>query len=300
MPHLAAIDVGSNTVRMLLAKKLDNELVDPMYLRQVTRLGGGYHPQTGLAPHSMDRTLQALEQFADLLSQRQIKQVKIVGTAALRRAVNSSDFIEQVLHKTGLDIVVISGKTEANFSCCGILSVLNPPPKRALLFDIGGGSTEIILFDCGKILLQLSLPLGVVRLIEDHPKHNLRHNVILHGLEPLSSNPIWQQWQQDSEPIELIGTAGTVTTLAALRLQLVVYNQLRVNNLVLERTWLQELTIKIEKMNLKQRLDLPGMEKGRADIILPGIQVVNALLDLADKDSLRVSDAGLLEGLLLG
>lgn len=295
----AAIDVGSNTVRMLLAKRVDSLLLSPQYYRQVTRLAGELNPATGLAPQSIERTLQALEQFSKILSQHQITDITTVGTAALRNASNSDFFIKQLSYRTGLDLEIIDGETEAGLSCGGILSVLDPPPKRALLFDVGGGSTEIILFSQGEICLQKSLNLGAVRLCESYLDPNSRQKAIQQELLVFAAEPVWREWQRDGISVELVGTAGTVTTMAAVKLKMAKYDGSRVNNLILERCWLNEMTTYLTDLTLEQRQVLPGMEKGRGDIIVPGLQIVCELLDLVGSKSLRAADAGLLEGILL-
>lgn len=292
----AAIDVGSNSVRMLLHR---SDRDDSQYFRQVTRLAGDFNPESGLMPQSMARTLRALGRFAGILKRYQVEEVRTVGTAALRHAVNSFEFIENVRKQTGLSIEIIDGEKEAGLSCRGILSVLDPAPQRALLFDIGGGSTELILVENDKIHLQQSVPLGVVRLLEDYPDPDGRHAAIRQGLASLAENSTWQGWQQTGAPIELVGTAGTVTTLAALKLKMEEYDGRLVNNLILERNWLEHITKTLTDLPLDKRVALPGMEEGRADIIIPGLQLVRALLDIGGCDHLRVADAGLLEGLLL-
>lgn len=291
----AAIDVGSNSVRMLL-RRPDRDL--DQYFRQVTRLAGDFNPQSGLNPQSMARTLRALERFARVLGRYQVEKVVTVGTAALRHAVNSFEFIEKVRKQTGLRIEIIDGEREAGLSCRGILSVLKPAPQRALLFDIGGGSTELILVEDGKIHSQQSVPLGVVRLLETFPDSDERLTAIRQGLSSLVENLSWKRWQQVGGPIELVGTAGTVTTLAALKLKMEKYDGQLVNNLILERSWLEHITRTLSGLPLDKRTALPGMEEGRADIIIPGLQLVDTLLDISGCDRLRVADAGLLEGLL--
>ncbi len=295
----AAIDVGSNSVRMMLQQTDGSRSPVPQYYRQVTRLAGGYHPVSGLAPQSMARTLPVLEQFAALLKQKSVEKVRAVGTAVLRNASDSLEFIETIRQRTGLRVEIIDGQTEARLSCLGIVSVLDPVPQRALLFDIGGGSTEVILFDNQKVCIQRSFPLGVVRLFEDYPDPAQGYAAIQQELSSFLENPVWKKWQQDAAPIELVGTAGTITTLAALKLQMVEYDASRVNNLSLERSWLEYMHHFLLGLPLNERALLPGMEEGRADVIVPGLQIVNILLDIVGCDSLRVADAGLLEGLLL-
>ncbi len=294
----AAIDVGSNSVRMLLQSVDKNILFTPKYFRQVTRLAGEFNPESGLAPQSMTRTLDALALFAETLRQYKIEKIKAVGTEILRQAVNSSGFIEKVKKQTGLSIEIIDGEAEAGLSCRGILSVLNPLPERALLFDLGGGSTEIILINDSMVCLQKSFQLGVVRLFEDYPDSVHYTEEIQRILTPFVESSLWCEWQQDAVPIELIGTAGTVTTLAALKLEMDEYDGNLVNNLVLEKTWIEKISKLLTTLSLKKRVELPGMEAGRADVIVAGVQIVSCLLDIVGRDSLRVVDAGLLEGLL--
>ena len=295
----AAIDVGSNSIRMLLLNTDRDEAPARQYFRQVTRLAGDFNSETGLADQSMSRTLTALMTFAGLASQYAGCEVRAVGTAALRNAVNSPNFITSIKKRTGLDVEIISGEREALLSCRGILSVLEPAPDRALLFDIGGGSTEIILMDNAEILFQASLPLGVVALFVKYQKSDNYHAAIHAALAPLANHKLWKRWQKEKKPVELVGTAGTVTTLAAIHLKMNDYDGSLVNNLILDKIWLDRLDQQLTGMSLRKRAEMPGMEAGRADVIRPGLQIVCALLELAQSNSIRVADAGLLEGLLL-
>ncbi|WP_020676240.1 hypothetical protein [Geopsychrobacter electrodiphilus] len=295
----AAIDIGSNTVRMLIPGSGPIGVSHENYFRRVTRLAGDYDPVAGLASASMERTLIALRQFAAELTGFKVDEICAVGTAILRNAVNSKEFLEKVHNEIGIDIRVIDGKTEAELSCRGILTVLSPTPKRAVLFDIGGGSTEIIMYENGKILQRESLPLGVVQLAEGHESSGDCLLAVQAGLKKLIDSSIWKSWKRDTCPPELIGTAGTVTTLAALKLEMHHYDGTKVNNLVLSRDWLNSLYSMLRALSPEKRRELPGMEEGRADLIIPGLQIVLELLDCAGGNSLRAADAGLLEGLLL-
>ncbi len=295
---VAAIDIGSNTLRMLIAETRGSRLHQPVYFRHATRLAGGLDPQLGLAKESIERTLLALEDFATRLNRAGVSRVRAVGTAALRDASNSADFLAQVKARTGLAIDVIDGRTEGQLSCLGMLSVLDPAPSQALLFDIGGGSTELILHDSA-VAARASLPLGAVRLFEDYPQCAARQACISKALRAAFDPPDWRDWFQRYPDFELIGTAGTVTTLAALKLKMRTYQGKRVNNLILENSWLRGLLSQLSDLEPPQRLALPGMEAGREDIILPGLEIVIALLGITQKGKIRVSEAGILEGLLL-
>lgn len=298
---LAAVDVGTNTVRLLLGTVSGGQVRPLRYLRKITRLGGGFHPSRGLSSAAGERTLLALGQFAEAIAESGAERVRAVGTAILRQAPDSAEFIERVRLETGLEIEVIDGDTEAGLAAAGVLSALEPVPERALIFDIGGGSTEFVLVAGRQPRFHLSLPLGVVRLCEVEGPDRQRQAAIEAQLDRLvarlATHPDGRlPWQADCP---LIGTAGTVTTLAALELGMVDYDWRRVNNLVLGgdvvRRWLATLT----DLSPARREQLPGMEPGRGDLILPGTEIVARLLRRFDKESLTVSDFGLLEGVLL-
>ena len=298
----AAIDVGSNTVRMLLGSvAADGRLVPNEYLRQITRLGGGFCPSKGLSSEAMGRTLAALVFFAERLAGASVASVAAVGTAALRRAPNGAAFVALVREKTGLCVEIISGEDEAQLAAAGVLAALEPPASSNLIFDIGGGSTEFILVANGTVCLQRSYPLGVVTLCEQFPEPAAQQAEIARHLDQLRVDLLDSALfaQVSGNECQLVGTAGTVTSLAALDLAMATYDWRRVNNLTLTKLRLQDWRRLLAPMTTTEREALPGLERGRGDLILPGLDIVLALLGLFSKHSLTVSDFGLLEGLLL-
>lgn len=293
--RLAFIDVGSNSVRMLIADA-DGSKRD--YFRRITRLAGARETHGMLSTESINRTLETLEEFRFHLNTAKVKKVTAVGTAALRNAGNAVDFVALALQQSGIQIDIIKGEREARLSCLGMLEVLTPVPESALLFDIGGGSTELILSQ-QKPEYQTSLELGAVRLLEDFADPYQRRDHISKILEPFFASQRWRDWSARNTSFMLVGTAGTVTTLAALRLNMREYDARRVNNQVVDLDWLQNIERTLKKLSPTERLKLAGMEKGREEIILPGIEVAIALLYHSGRNSFLVSDAGVLEGLLL-
>ena len=296
----AAIDVGSNTVRMLLrSPSLKGRQPEQRYYQQITRLGGGYIQGKGLAPESMKRTLAVLSGFKDILEQERASHVRLVGTAALRHAENREEFVKRVKERTGLNLEIISGREEARLSAAGILSVLNPLPEVSLLIDIGGGSTEFILCSAEQVVFQSSYPLGVVRLSEEYADKSARKVAIQQMLEQfdqdlkmaeLTSSPA-ADWQ-------LVGTAGTITTLAALDLQMTNYDRRQINNHVLNYAWLRQTKVYLNSLSVSAREALPGIETGRGDLILPGLEVLLQVLEHFRQTHIKVADSGLLEGVM--
>jgi exopolyphosphatase/guanosine-5'-triphosphate,3'-diphosphate pyrophosphatase len=297
----AAIDVGTNTVRLLLGRLEAGRVVPHRYHRVITRLGGGATVEKGLAPAAVERTLFALEEIAAIVAAAGVSRYRAVGTEALRRAPNGQSFAELVLARTGLLLEIINGEEEARLSALGVLADLHPRPESCLIFDIGGGSTEFVLWHRGKIVFQKSYPLGVVSLCEQWPEEAEQKEQIQENLFRLTDDlqKAGQEKTARSAACRFVGTAGTVTTLAALQLKMTEYDRYQVNNLLLLRKNLFPLLHRLEKLSPLQREDLPGMEKGRGDLIVPGLRLVLAILDIFNHRELVVIDSGIIEGILL-
>jgi len=297
----AAVDVGTNTVRLLLGDTEDGRVRPDRYLRRITRLGGGFSNDKGLAPEAMERTLVALREMAAAVRDRQAAPVAAAGTAVLRRAVNGPEFATRVRAETGLPLAIIDGETEARLTAAGVLAALDPRPASCLVFDIGGGSTEFVLAVDGKIRFHRSYPLGVVALCEEEGAPGRQERRIDAVLEVLARDLAAAELLDTclAADCRIVGTAGTVTTLAALHLEMADYDWRRVNNLVLGRQDVARWRQRLRGLDEAQREALPGMEKGRGDLIVPGVEIVTRLLQRLGKEALTVSDFGLLEGLLL-
>ncbi len=296
----AAIDVGTNTVRLLLGNIAGGRIIAGRYERTITRLGGGFTPERGLAPDAMERTLRTLTQYAAITAEAGAQRVAVFGTAVLRQANNAAELQDRFSRATGLPLEIIPGEKEALLSCRGVRSGLEPTPDGCLIFDIGGGSTEFILHFQGKIAFQNSYVLGVVSLSE-HFSDPERQAARIDDVLDCFANDLAKSGCDPAalRDLELVGTAGTVTTLAAVHLGLNAYDRHQVNNLLLSRNDLADLRQRLESVALSERETLPGMERGRGDLILPGLDIVEALMARTGHDLLKVSDNGLLEGILL-
>lgn len=302
MSLAATIDIGSNTLRLLIGTSTSDGTIDAkLYERRITRLAGGIDNSLGLHPDSMQRTLDGLIQFRSIIDQHQVDQVRAVATAAMRRAVNSAEFILQVKERCGIDIDIISGKEEAQLTSSGVLSVIDPLPEQALIIDIGGGSTEFVALSAGQVLFEKSYTMGTVQLCEELSDDVQRGIYIAAVIDRLLKD-MQQVGCSDISPV-LIGTAGTITTLAAIDLELQEYNAARINNHHLKEAALKQMMTRLAALSAKERERLPGMEAGRGDLIVPGLQIVLQLLDRLKQQGKQhgmiVSDAGLLEGTLL-
>jgi len=297
----AAVDVGSNTVRMLLGEVCHGKIRPIRYMRHITRLAGGYDARIGLAPENMKATLDALVEISEIVDAHGVDDLRVVGTEALRRAINREDMVGRFHEATGLRLEVISGEEEARLSCAGIFAALDPCPDKCLMFDIGGGSTEFILTEMGTAIYQRSYPLGVVDLCEKHPdpvqQQDFISAVVQRVVEDIKHVPGSDAMQRPDTI--LVGTAGTVTTLAAMKLRMTDYDGLRVNNLVLTADDIRSSLQQLGPLTVAQREQLPGLEVGRGDLIMPGLRIILAIFEIFGKDYMKVSDFGLLEGILI-
>lgn len=296
----AAIDVGSNTLRMLIGRCGSGGLEPLLYRQQITRLAGGYNAEKGLARESIERTLSAFSEYAEILQQQGVEQVRAVGTAALRRAVNGRHLGNLIRLKTRLELEIISGKEEARLSSAGVLSVLDPVPQTVLIVDIGGGSTELVFYHRGEILFSNSYALGVVQLCEEMPEAEHRLAFIKDMVVKFSSDLLHAGVPPSAlGDCRLVGTAGTVTSLAALHLQLAEYDRSLINNHHLDTCWLKSMLQQLQLLEVAEREKLPGIEPGRGDLIIPGLELLISLCEYFQQPSIGVADAGLLEGVLL-
>ncbi len=304
MPLYASIDVGSNTVRLLVAETARGRIVrEVLNLRTITRLGEGLKEGGGLKPEARERTLKALKDYAARIAALRVKGVSAVGTEALRKALDGGNFVDMVRDKTGLPLEIITGGEEARRTLLGIRAGMEgmTGEARKLLVDIGGGSTELVSTADWDEHSSVSIPLGAVSLyerflLEDPPvvqrvldlqRHCYKALAALKGFRPAEGWP----W--------MVGTAGTITTLAAVELGLLEYDPVRVTGLRLGRATVAALLSRFAGLSKESRRLIAGLEPGREDIILSGTALLGVLMDWAGVDSIVVCDWGLREGNLL-
>jgi exopolyphosphatase/guanosine-5'-triphosphate,3'-diphosphate pyrophosphatase len=249
----------------------------------------------------MERTLLSLREVSAILRGERVSETRAVGTAALRDALNGPEFIARVHSETELRIEIIDGEEEARLCARGVLAALEPCPQRCLIFDIGGGSTEFLLQAERGALFHRSYPLGVVALSEKFGTPESQQDRIRQVLDSFYRELADSGYLQmvHSAEVVLVGTAGTVTTLATLHLGMTDYDWRRVNNLFLDHPTLESLLFHLAALSPIEREVLPGMEKGRGDLIVPGLHIVLEIMARLGKNCLIVSDFGLLEGVAL-
>jgi exopolyphosphatase/guanosine-5'-triphosphate,3'-diphosphate pyrophosphatase len=299
--RLAAIDLGTNTVRLLVVEASGAEWRGLHAEQRVTRLGEGQAGTCVLQPAAMRRTAEVVAAFCRRAEDLGVHDVRIVGTSAVREAQNGAEFLAQIRSSSGRQVRVISGEEEARLTLLGVTRGLPDLKGHFLLFDIGGGSTEFVLSRAGRASPAVSVKLGVVELAErfmdqgvvDHTRYAAMAALVGARLAAGLTEPILRHGAP-----ALVGSAGTVTTLAALDLGLESYDPARVHGHRLTRVVVAGLVARLAAQSLAERAALPCLEPGRADLIVPGAAICLAALDRLGFDALVVSDRGLREGIL--
>lgn len=311
MSRFASLDLGTNTFRLLIADTSDNHRIIPIVLkREMTRLGQGLKKDVFLKPRAMKRSLKVLEDFSKIINRHNVEKIFAVTTSAAREAKNGQDFIDQIYRRTGIQTRILTGSEEAALTLKGVLSVVDGTQSSNLVFDIGGGSTELILTEGISPIRTTSISLGVVHLLENlitsdppalHELNILRKyiNDILQQNDLMNYLYKYKSSNTRSLQPRLIGTAGTVTSLAAIDQMMEEYNPQKINNYVLTREAVENIYQYLCSLSIAKRKSIPGLEKGREALIVPGAAIVIEIMNLFALDQLTVSDAGLLEGILL-
>ncbi|OJX09839.1 MAG: hypothetical protein BGO77_00170 [Caedibacter sp. 37-49] len=304
---LAAIDLGSNTCRLIIGKKDDQHLdIIEVFSRNI-RLGEGLTKTGKLNKLAMKRAFDVLEICAKRLSQHTPLTLRAVATEACRRAQNGADFVKQVFERTGIQLEIVSQQQEALLALKGCASVLNPNVPYAILFDIGGASTEVLWVEIKKqapltLIDYISLPFGVVTLAEEFPQESAKSYSFIERrtrellVEFSEKNKIQNYIEQ--QKVQLIGSSGTATTTAALHLGLKRYQRERVDGLVMT---LEEVftTIKfVQMMTLEERTIHQCIGAEREDLILGGMAILEAICKLYPVNNIGVTDRGVREGIL--
>jgi exopolyphosphatase / guanosine-5'-triphosphate,3'-diphosphate pyrophosphatase len=296
----AAIDLGTNTARLLIGLTERDGTIRPVLVkRSITRLGGGFTATGGLSREAQDRSLAALADFAKEMKSHSPEKVRAVATSAVRDAVNGRQFCADVLRETGIRLEIIDSREEGLLTLNGVLSGLDLPAGSFLIFDIGGGSTEFTLATDRKPQFTKSLPLGVVRLTEGKRFPELMAEKIDRELAVLDSAVTAEGLRDLLGRATLVGTAGTATTLAAISMKMTDYDYRRVNNYTMPLREVREIYAALLPLSPRERLGVPGMEKGREDLIIAGLLVTLRTMERFGFEQLRISDFGLLEGLFL-
>jgi exopolyphosphatase/guanosine-5'-triphosphate,3'-diphosphate pyrophosphatase len=304
----AAIDIGTNTFRLLIAEVRFNALKNTHSIREIqsarviTRLGQGISQNRCIQEDSMKRCISVLKQFSDTIAHHNVLKTVAVATSALRDAENRNEFLEKAREAAGLNVEIISGDEEAQKSASGMLIGISVP-ERSLMVDIGGGSTELIFSLRGKPLVLRSLNLGVVYLADQYMKNDPPSQKDMEHMARIISEKFMPKLKYFTIHLnsntQLIGTAGTVTTLAAISQKLTRFSHNKIHNIRLKRETIKNIFSRIAFIPARERAQYIPFEPARLDIIVPGTLILLMLMEAFNFTEVLVSNYGLREGILL-
>ena len=310
----AAIDLGTNNCRLLIARPAGENFVVVDAFSRVVRLGEGLAGSGRLSDAAMDRAVAALKVCAEKLKRRNVHLARSVATEACRRASNGAAFIERVAGETGILLDVISAREEARLAVLGCHILLEPGHGPALVFDIGGGSTELVLIESGptvpRILDWISVPWGVVSLTEscadegetaasrDARYAEMRGRVSAAFADFAQRITPTRDTADLAGQMRLLGTSGTVTTRASLHLDLPQYDRKAVDGLIVPSESMRDIAARLSTMAIHDRRALPCIGRERADLVVAGCAILESILDLWPAGRLGVADRGIREGIL--
>ena len=297
---MAAIDFGTNTARLLVAeKRCDGSFEHIMIEREIVRMGGGFSRESGLSHEAIQRGSACLARFSELLKGYDVSCVRAVATSAVRDAINGADFIDLMRQQTGIMLRVIDGVQEGALTLAGVIAGLDTAPDNLVVFDVGGGSTEYTLAHQGKAGFIKSLPLGVVRLTEGKTTIEDMCAKIRKELDLLGDAITRSGLSICPHEAVLVGTAGTATTLAAIHMKMDSYDYRKVNNSLLTLGEIKGIYAELLPLTPEERIAIPGLEKGREDLIIAGTLITIHTMERFGFSAMKVSDYGLLEGLVV-
>ena len=300
--RLAGVDIGTLTCRLLIADlPPGGRLKEVRSERRILRLGEGVDQTKRLSIVAMDRVLRCLREWREMIDASQVDAAVAVATSAVRDAANRDEFLDRVKREAGFEVEIITGEEEARRTMLGIRSGLPPGVTDVLALDIGGGSTEFVLARDGAPAAAVSLRLGVVTLQEEWgepgPVRWDRFARLHEHVERRLAAEV-PEAIAGAAVAELVGTAGTVTTLAALDLGLRAYDAAVVHGHRLDRAAVERQLARLGALDVEARGLLPCLEPGRADVIIPGIAICLAAMARLRRETVVVSDRGLREGIL--
>ncbi len=323
-PRFAAIDLGTNNCRLLIGTphKRSFRVVDAY--SQIVRLGEGVSGSGSLSQDAMDRTIEALKVCAGKIAQRQVVATKAIATAACRAAENGEAFLERIRTETGINIDTISTEEEALLSVQGCHDLIDPSAKAVLIFDIGGGSTELSWVKPAsrrrgrghngnqnnrrrrkpKLVAWTSLPFGVVTLSEKFGGRDVSRELYEEIIDFVASqvrafkgaDALREQFEKGQ--VHLLGTSGTVTSIAGVELKLPRYNRRFVDGVWLSDTSVSSVSEHLRAIGFEGRVKEPCIGFERSDLVIPGCAILEGIMKEWPSTRIRVADRGLREGMI--
>jgi exopolyphosphatase/guanosine-5'-triphosphate,3'-diphosphate pyrophosphatase len=305
----AALDLGTNNCRLLIASPAGDGFRVVDSFSRIIRLGEGISATGSISEAAIDRAIAALSICSDKIRYRRAKRLRLIATEACRAAANADSFRDRVAAETGIRLEVINRQTEATLAMIGCSPLLDTRGRGAILFDIGGGSTELVRIERDpaeqnappRIRAWMSIPLGVVTLAELFGGRDVSAESYVQMVREVAQHvaPFAAEHGADLHDMHMLGTSGTVTTLAGVPLNLPRYDRRRIDGVWMNSSDVTTVIQRLRDMSYQERANNNCISVERADLVLAGCAILDAIRDAFPLPRLRVADRGLREGMLV-
>ncbi len=302
---LASIDIGTNTIRCIVVNSR-NDVLQPLFVdMKIIRLGENFKNSGFITENAINRVINGIKSYLKIIKDYGINKSDIVvtGTSVMRDAPNGKNVAEIIKNETGIDVHIISGEQEADITLSGISSCFEDLDEFYAI-DIGGGSTEFMYYRNGRSIWKRSLNMGVVHLTEEYIKSDPVSQGDLLTLEKIIKDNL-SVLKNDLnkagiliEPLRLLGTAGTVSTLAMIDMGIMNYDRLKLHGYKLKKENVRKIYKMFIDLKVQDRMKIKGLEKGREDLVVSGTAICLKSMEFFGVESITVSECGLLEGLI--
>lgn len=297
---VATVDIGTNSMRLLIADYEDNKIINRKKYVEVTRIGKGVDERGMISKDAINLNSEVLERFINLAKSKNCEKICVIGTSALRDSKNSEEFVKKAYEKTGINVEIISGEMEANLGFLGIKSILDEK-KYTLTIDIGGGSTEFILGNNhGDLVFSKSENIGVVRLTERFLKDDIPTDIQIiemnKYIEAVTSDTI--QVLKTYDIGKVIGIGGTATSISAIIQQMEIYCSDKVHNSKIYYDEIVDIYKNLKSMTIQEKKMIVGLQPKRADVIFTGVCIMKKIMSMLDIEYITVSEYDNLEGMI--
>lgn len=296
---IGAIDIGTNSMRLLIAEYKDGKLVNRKKYINTTRIGQEVDKQGYIKDCAIKRNIKALVEFSNICKEEYCNKIYCIGTSALRDSKNKDTFIELAKDKAGIDVEIISGEKESNLGFLGVLEGVEKE-EDILVIDIGGGSTEFIIGNKGGIIFSKSENVGALRVTEKFLHQDPINDEEFNSM----CNFIYDKLKDTLEYIKkdgikkVVGIGGTITSLSAINQELEVYSMEKIHNSKISLSELELILQNLKKMTLNDKKSLKGLQPKRADIITAGVEILYTIMKNIEINEIIVSEYDNLEGLM--
>jgi exopolyphosphatase / guanosine-5'-triphosphate,3'-diphosphate pyrophosphatase len=300
MKKVASIDIGTNSMRLMLCEIVGNSIAKKEKELIITRIGKDLSKTGLITEKSFVRNIDALKYFKNKADRYGAQEVFTIATSAVRDALNGEAFAADAKSQAGVDVRIITGEEEAELGLKGVMSEIENPFENTLVIDIGGGSTELVLGSKDKIEYSVSISAGTVRMTEQFVTGNPISNEdalnLKNKLNELFKEPL--EYLNKKKIDRIIAIGGTATTIAAIFHGLSIYDPSIVHNTVIGISFVEDTFRMLKDMPVQARCDVKGLQKERADVIPAGIYILQHLIEGLMKDSLVISENDNLEGII--